>query len=43
VKTLVSIPLIYQGNHFFQRPNVIGQAGFHRRGDAQGGMNPAEV
>jgi hypothetical protein len=30
-------------NNFFQTPDVIGQASFHRRGDAQRLVNPAEI
>jgi len=35
--------LVQQGNHFFQTPNVIGDASGHRRSNAQGLVNPAEV
>jgi len=36
-------PLIYQRNHFFQAPNVIGHASFHRGSHSQALVNPAEI
>lgn len=35
--------ILNQCNDFGQRPNVVGQSGFHCRGDAQGLVNAAEV
>jgi len=30
-------------DNFFQAPNVIGDPGFHSRGDTKGSMNPAKI
>jgi len=34
---------MHQVHDLFQAPNVVGDPGFHCRGDAQGLMNPAKV